>query len=78
MSEQVSNSHISFETTTLTSPPQFDNENPIPPKYWSEKGEFRRPKSAFRDFISSKPGSRFPPEIGRYHLYVQYACPWGE
>ena len=24
-----------------------------------------------------KPGAEFPPEKGRYHLYVSYACPWG-
>jgi putative glutathione S-transferase len=27
------------------------------------------------DFISSEPGAKFPPEAGRYHLYVSYACP---
>ena len=30
----------------------------------------------FRSFISSAPGAEFPPEAGRYHLYVCYACPW--
>src|SRR5277367_2227370 len=78
MSEQVSNSHVSFGNMMLTSNTQFNNDHPIPPKFWNEKGELQRPQSAFRDFISSKPGSRFPPEIGRYHLYVQYACPWGQ
>ncbi|HET9018233.1 MAG TPA: glutathione S-transferase family protein, partial [Acetobacteraceae bacterium] len=38
------------------------------------KGEFVRPGSAFRDRI--EPGGRFPPESGRYHLYVSLACPW--
>lgn len=38
------------------------------------KGEFVRPGSAFRDGI--EPGGRFPPESGRYHLYVSLACPW--
>lgn len=37
-------------------------------------GEFKRKESVFRDW--TKPGSRFPPEAGRYHLYVAYACPW--
>jgi glutathionyl-hydroquinone reductase len=59
------------------SPFQFKNEQPLPAKFWNEKGEMQRPQSAFRDFISSKPGSRFPPELDRYHLYVSYACPWG-
>lgn len=27
------------------------------------------------DFISSEPGAKFPPEAGRYHLYLSYACP---
>ncbi|KIN00573.1 hypothetical protein OIDMADRAFT_165197 [Oidiodendron maius Zn] len=39
-------------------------------------GEFKRPAAQFRNHISSKPGSPFPPESGRYHLYVSYACPW--
>ncbi|KAL9107422.1 MAG: hypothetical protein Q9227_007706 [Pyrenula ochraceoflavens] len=41
-------------------------------------GEFKRGASAFRNFISSKPGAQYPPEKGRYHLYVSYACPWGK
>jgi len=45
--------------------------------HWASKdGEFRRQSSTFRDFISSDPESPFKPEIGRYHLYVSYACPW--
>jgi hypothetical protein len=40
-------------------------------------GEFKRPAAQFRNFISSDRGSQFPPEKGRYHLYVSYACPWG-
>lgn len=32
--------------------------------------------SKFRNYISSEPGARFPPEANRYHLYVSYACPW--
>ncbi|RAH74005.1 E1 ubiquitin-activating protein ubaA [Aspergillus aculeatinus CBS 121060] len=41
-----------------------------------KSGEFKRQTSAFRNFISNKPGAEFPPEKGRYHLYVSYACPW--
>ncbi|KAI5861879.1 glutathione S-transferase [Durotheca rogersii] len=39
-------------------------------------GEFKRQASTFRDWISDEPGAKFPPEKGRYHLYVSYACPW--
>jgi len=39
-------------------------------------GEFKRQQSSFRDHISREPGAKFPPEKGRYHLYVSYACPW--
>ncbi|CAN6671319.1 glutathione S-transferase omega-like 2 [Trichomonascus vanleenenianus] len=40
------------------------------------KGEFKRQVSAFRDSISREPGAKFPAEKGRYHLYIQWACPW--
>lgn len=39
-------------------------------------GEFKRQSSSFRDWISKEPGAKFPPEKGRYHIYVSYACPW--
>jgi len=42
----------------------------------SKDGAFNRKPSVFRNFISSKPGAEFPPEAGRYHLYISYACPW--
>ena len=42
----------------------------------SQDGEFRRKPSSFRNWISSEAGARFPPEAGRYHLFVSYACPW--
>ncbi|EON97617.1 putative glutathione s-transferase gst3 protein [Phaeoacremonium minimum UCRPA7] len=41
-----------------------------------KSGEFKRQQSSFRDWVSKKPGSQFPAEKGRYHLYVSYACPW--
>jgi glutathionyl-hydroquinone reductase len=41
-----------------------------------KSGEFKRQTSAFRNFIENKEGADFPPEKGRYHLYVSYACPW--
>jgi putative glutathione S-transferase len=37
-------------------------------------GSFKRQVSAFRDHIEKD--GKFPPEKGRYHLYVSYACPW--
>lgn len=40
----------------------------------NDKGEFKRKDSSFRNVISK--GGKFPPEKGRYHLYVSYACPW--
>lgn len=42
----------------------------------SKDGSFQRPTSAFRDFISSAPGSDFPPEKDRYVLYLNRGCPW--
>lgn len=45
-------------------------------KLLPEPGEkpFKRQNQAFRDRIEE--GGPFPPAIGRYHLYVSYACPW--
>ncbi|CAN0843326.1 Glutathionyl-hydroquinone reductase YqjG [Linum grandiflorum] len=42
----------------------------------SHSGAFMRSASTFRNFISRDSNSHFPPESGRYHLYVSYACPW--
>ncbi len=39
-------------------------------------GKFVRQDSKFRHQISSDAGAEFPPESGRYHLYVSLACPW--
>ncbi|WRT63620.1 uncharacterized protein IL334_000543 [Kwoniella shivajii] len=42
---------------------------------WASKsGDFKRQVSSFRDVI--EPNGKFPPEKGRYHLYVSLACPW--
>lgn len=43
--------------------------------YAEKDGEFRRKDSAFRNHIEV--GGKYPPEKGRYHLYVSWACPWG-
>nr|XP_036583291.1 glutathione s-transferase [Colletotrichum truncatum]KAF6792267.1 glutathione s-transferase [Colletotrichum truncatum] len=45
-------------------------------KSGDKSGEFKRQQSSFRDSISREQGAKFPPEKGRYHLYVSYACPW--
>jgi putative glutathione S-transferase len=37
-------------------------------------GAFQRPPTTFHDTIA--PDTAFPPEAGRYHLYVSLACPW--
>lgn len=39
-------------------------------------GAFKRPDAAFRNWISSETGSRFPPEKDRYVLYLNRGCPW--
>ena len=31
--------------------------------------------TVWRDFISSAPRAKFPPEAGRYHCYLSFACP---
>lgn len=40
----------------------------------NESGEYKRQNQKFRSRIEKK--GEFPPEEGRYHLYVSYACPW--
>ncbi len=37
-------------------------------------GDYRRPASGFRHAISRE--GRYPPEKGRYRLYVGVSCPW--
>ncbi|KAK4539883.1 hypothetical protein LTR36_010277 [Oleoguttula mirabilis] len=39
-------------------------------------GKFRRQDSSFRSWISSAPDAQFPPEEGRYVLYINLGCPW--
>lgn len=42
-------------------------------------GKFKRSPSAFRKTIRSlaeDPEAEYPPEKGRYHLYLAKACPW--
>jgi glutathionyl-hydroquinone reductase len=44
------------------------------PATTNRTGAFERKPTTFRHKIA--PGGEFPPEPGRYHLYVSYACPW--
>ena len=52
------------------------------PRPGSSDGQFRRPETQFRNWITpdGAPGPTgdggFPAEPGRYHLYVSMACPW--
>jgi glutathionyl-hydroquinone reductase len=39
-------------------------------------GAFVRQQSRFRDWVTADGASGYPPEAGRYHLYVARACPW--
>ena len=39
-------------------------------------GEFVRPQSHFRDWVTADGASGYRAEPGRYHLYVSAACPW--
>lgn len=51
-------------------------------KWKTEKGEFVRATSSFRNWVtadgSAGPSGEagFTPESGRYHLYISHACPW--
>ena len=40
----------------------------------ADDGSFRRQESQFRRWVAED--SEFPPQAGRYHLYVARACPW--
>ena len=46
------------------------------PKETSQRGEFVRQQSAFRNWVRADGSGEFPAASGRYHLYVSYACPW--
>lgn len=45
-------------------------------EFANKDGAYKRKASVFRNFVSSKPGSQFLAESGRYHLYISLACPW--
>lgn len=39
-------------------------------------GEFQRPTSEIRGWITADGTSGYPAEAGRYHLYIMEGCPW--
>lgn len=39
----------------------------------SSGGEFKRESAGFRERLNT---ANLPAEVGRYHLYVSFACPW--
>ncbi|KAK9371366.1 glutathione S-transferase [Lipomyces kononenkoae] len=67
-------SYYSFKPTIRAMTTTADQPNIL--KWASQDGEFRRKPSSFRNFISREPGAQYPPEKGRYHLYISWACPW--
>jgi glutathionyl-hydroquinone reductase len=42
----------------------------------NQSGEYIRPASQFRNFISTKPDNPYQPAANRYRLYVGMGCPW--
>jgi len=42
----------------------------------NQAGEYIRPNSQFRNFISKSPENPYQPAAGRYTLYVGLSCPW--
>ncbi len=46
------------------------------PSEEDQDGSFKRQEDAFRHWVSKDGGEGFPPESGRYHLYISLACPW--
>ncbi len=44
----------------------------------NKSGEYIRPSSQFRSFIGTEQGNPYPPEAGRYNLYVGLGCPWAQ
>ena len=43
-----------------------------------KEGRFVRADSSFRGRVSADGSTGFAAEPGRYHLYVSFACPWGQ
>jgi glutathionyl-hydroquinone reductase len=41
-----------------------------------QDGQFIRPSTTFRQWVKSDNSTPFTPDLGRYHLYISWACPW--
>jgi len=41
-----------------------------------KSGRFNRPRATFREWVSDDGSTAYPAVVGRYHLYVSWACPW--
>lgn len=53
----------------MATTPQFPRET-------DERGRFVRQTSRFLDHVCPNGTTDYPAEVGRYVLYVSYACPW--
>ena len=53
---------------------QWRDEDPV--NEIGKAGNFQRVDSVFRDRVTADGSSGFATEVGRYHLYVAYTCPW--
>jgi glutathionyl-hydroquinone reductase len=42
----------------------------------NQTGEYIRPDSEFRNAIATEDSNPYPPQAGRYRLYVGMGCPW--
>ncbi len=50
----------------------------VPPAEPTVPGSFVRQPYVFRDWVSSDGSTGYKAEPDRYHLYVQWACPWAQ
>ena len=57
---------------------QVESRTLRPLKLSTKPDAFELTPSSFRYWVRDKPGARFQPEAGRYHLYVMYGCPWAQ
>ena len=46
------------------------------PSEQTNDGSFARQPDAFEQWVKADGSTEYPPEPGRYHLYVSLACPW--
>ena len=55
---------------------QWQAEGDVTSVLQNDKGEFVRAESVLRARISRAAGAEFPPEAGRYDLFLSHNCPW--